>query len=217
MQSETNLATTFSRAITANGVLSKVQARTHLSPAASAARLTATPVPNGAALEVIATGPNATSAIGLANAAGKALVAYEAPGKFVSPANALYNAYGSQSTVVAQARAHLQLVENNLRQSVTGSSVAGSPTNPALVRAQAALDLAQARASALSAAYTQAVESNGSSGALLTPLAGAVTASSDRTHKMELLGFVGLAAGLLIAASIAILREQRRVRPISPQ
>jgi uncharacterized protein involved in exopolysaccharide biosynthesis len=211
VQSETNLATTFSRAILANKVLARIHARTRLSPAQSAQRLTATPVPDAAALEVIATGTTPTAAIRLANVAAKALVAYESPSNFPTSAARVYKAYRAQSTVVAQDRGRLQAIQN--RAAVQGGTTA-NPSNPALIHAQADLEAAQARASALSAAYTQAVESDTSSGAVLTPLADAVTASSDRKHNLELFGFIGLAVGFLIGASIAILREQRRARPI---
>jgi hypothetical protein len=221
VQSETSLATTFSTAITANEVLARIQARTRLSPAQSARRLTATPVPNAAALEVIATGATPTAAIGLANVGAKSLVAYEAPNNFPTSAASIYNAYRPQLTAVAQARARLQAIQSrNAVQRQTASTVPGQTTanhsNPALIQAQAALGAAQARATALAAAYTLAVESDTNSGAVLTPLAGAVTASSDRKQKIELFGFIGLAAGLLIGASIAILREQSRARPVAP-
>ena len=228
VQSETNLATTFSRAITANKVLAKIQARTSLSPAQSARRLTATPVPDAAAVEVIATGTTPTAAMRLANVGAKSLVAYESPNNFPTSAASIYNAYRAQSTVVAQARARVRVMQNGAggqgqTTQTTANTVPGATTanttanssNPTLIHAQADLGAAQARATALSDAYTQAVESESSSGAVLTPLADAVTASSDRTQKIELFGFIGLAAGLLVGASIVILREQRRVRPIS--
>jgi capsular polysaccharide biosynthesis protein len=220
VQSETSLATTFSRAITANEVLARIQARTSLSPAQIARRLTATPVPNAAALEVIATGATPAAAIRLANVGAKSLVASEAPNNFPTSAARLYNAYRAQSTVVARARARLQAIESrNAVQGQTARTVSGQTTtnhsSPALIQAQAAVGAAQARGNALSAAYTLAVESDANSGAVLTPLADAVTATSDRKQKIELFGFVGLAAGLLIGASIAILREQGRTRPIS--
>jgi Chain length determinant protein len=56
VQSATDLATTYSRAVTANGVLSIIHQKTGLSPRQAAARLTATPIPDGAAFNVIATG-----------------------------------------------------------------------------------------------------------------------------------------------------------------
>jgi capsular polysaccharide biosynthesis protein len=231
VQSETNLATTFSRAITANKVLARIQARTSLSPAQSARRLTATPVPDAAALEVIATGATPAAAIRLANVGAKSLVAYEAPSNFPTSAASIYNAYRPQLTAVAQARARVQAIQNRAagQGQTTASTVAGqktastvagqttaNPSNPALIHAQADLGAAQARATALADAYTQAVESDTASRAVLTPLADAVTASSDRKQKIELFGFIGLAAGLLIGASIAVLREQSRARPVAP-
>lgn len=206
VQSATTLATTFSREITANGVLARIHGRTRLSRFAIAARITATPVPDGAAIKVIATGPTAPAAIKLANAAASALVAHESGNNFASDAPAIYRAYRAQARVLAHARARLAQIQNT-------NALAGiaNPNDPALLQAQANVGSAVARADALSTAYTQALVAQPSASInLLTPLASALTATNDRTHKIELLGFFGLAAGLLIGGLIAILREQRR-------
>jgi capsular polysaccharide biosynthesis protein len=220
VQSATSLATTFSREITANDVLARIHRKTKLSTLSIASRLTATPVPDGAAIKVIATGPSMEAAIKLANTAADALVARESGNNFDSAAPSIYRAYQAQATVLAHAKARLQRLQNTPSQSPlastsTTTSTTGGP-DPALVQAQADVSSAQARANALSTAYTQAIVAQPSvSTDLLTPLASAVGATSDRNHKIELLGFIGLAAGLLIGGAIAILREQRRARRIS--
>ena len=213
VQSATELATTFSRAISANGVLSIIQHKTGLTPAQSSARLSATPIPDGAAFSVIATGSTSQSAVSLANTAAAAMVTYEAAAN--SSANTtssntatIFNEYRRQSTQLAHDKAIVQKLQNN--SSSNGSSP--DPTNPALVQAQANAGLAQGRANALAAAYTQALENQQPPGTMLSPLASALTASSDRKHKLELFAFVGLAAGLLIGSAIAVMLEQRRVR-----
>ena len=44
---------------------------------------------------------------------------------------------------------------------------------------------------------------------LVSLLSGAVTAESNHKSKIELLGFIGLLAGLVIGCALAVLREQR--------
>lgn len=213
-QSATELATTYSRAINANGVLSIVQQKTGLSPQQAASRLTATPIPDGAAFSVIATGPSSQAAIHLANAASAAMVSYEAANSSRgntggSNAAALYNQYRAETRQVAHYKAIVQKLQN--QQSVTGTGTS-NPTDPKLVEAQSNADLAQGHANALAAAYTQALENQQPPGTLLAPLASALSATSDRKHKLELSGFAGLAIGLLIGGAIAVLLELRRVR-----
>ena len=67
------------------------------------------------------------------------------------------------------------------------------------------------RATALAAAYQQDVQAQPSSN-LVSPLAAAVIASSDRAKKIELYGFAGLIAGLLVASLVAVLFEQHRAQ-----
>ncbi len=205
VQSATTLATTFSREITANAVLARIHRKTKLSPLVIAQRITATPVPDGAAINVIASGPTAPAAISLANAAASALVAHESASNFASDAPALYRAYQAQASVVAHARARVARI-----QAQDAQVGIAAPNDSRLVQAQADSDTALARASALSTAYTQALVAQPATAVnLVTPLAGAVSATSDRTHKIELLGFVGLVAGLMIGGAIAVLRVQR--------
>jgi len=214
VQSATDLATTFSRAITANGVLSIIHQKTGLTPQAAASRLAATPIPDGAAFSVIATGSSSQSAVNLSNTAAAAMISYEATNQSTgnptgTNAAALYRAYKAETQTLAHYKAVVQKIEDQTNHNSTGTA---NPSNPALIKAQANADLAQGHANALAAAYTQALENQQPAGTMLSPLASALTASSDRSHKLELYGFVGLAMGLLIGAASAVLLEQRRVR-----
>lgn len=213
-QSATELATTYSRAINANGVLSIVHQKTGLSPQQAASELTATPIPDGAAFSVIATGPSSNAAVKLANVAAAAMVSYEAANSARgntsgSNADAIYSEYRAATRLLAHDKAIVQKIQNQSANNATGTS---NPTDPKLVQAQGKADLAQGRANALAAAYTQALENQQPSSTLLAPLASALSSSSDRKHKLELFGFAGLALGLLIGAAVAILLELRRVR-----
>jgi uncharacterized protein involved in exopolysaccharide biosynthesis len=217
VQSATALATTFSRAITANGVLSIIHQKTGLTPMQAASRLTATPVPDGAAFNVIATGPTSQSAVNLANTAAAAMVSYEAvnnstAGTGTSNATSLFNAYRAQTAQLANDKAIVQKLQNQASANASSSGSTSNATKPSLVKAEANEDLAQGRANALAAAYTQALENQQPPGTMLLPLSSALTASSDRKHKLELYGFAGLAIGLLLGGATALVLEQRRVR-----
>jgi len=214
VQSATDLATTYSRAVTANGVLSIIHQKTGLSPQEAASRLTATPIPDGAAFSVIATGSSEQSAVNLSNTAAAAMISYEATSQSTgnptgTNAAALYRAYKAQTQQLARDKAAVQRIEDHTNHNSTGTA---NPSNPALIKAQANADLDQGHADALAAAYTQALENQQPPGTLLSPLASALSASNDRNHKLELYVFVGLAMGLLIGAATAVLLEQRRVR-----
>lgn len=212
VQSTTNLATTLSRTVDATGVIRSIQKDTNLDPISITKRITATPVPAGAAIDVLATGPTQSSAIRLANAASAAMVRYEAhANSSAGTASAVYVALRRQADVVANAQAavrHLRAVQQ-LKTTADGTNPS-TRESPALVMANAALGAAQARATALGNAYTQALEQQPSGDTLVTPLTRAFTATSDRTKKIELFGFAGLAGGILIASAIATLLEQRR-------
>ena len=204
-QSAADLATNYSRAITATGVLSRVQASTGLPPAVAATRLSAEPIPNSSVFRIIATGPTGAAAMKLANQAASAMVAFEATYNFNGDANAAFAAYQKQAAKLATAQGvvhHLSSLPENAN---------GNGPTPALVNAQAAASVAQMRATALAAAYQQDVQAQPSSN-LVSPLAAAVIASSDRAKKIELYGFAGLIAGLLVASLVAVLFEQHRAQ-----
>jgi hypothetical protein len=210
VQSETDLATTFSRAIDADGVLSIVDKKLNLQPTATLARLTSTPVPDGAAFRIIATGPSARAAIRLANVASAAMIQFETTANSQGNAGSIYQAYRQQSVQLQQAIGQLHRIQSAATKRVGANAASNLPS---VVQAGATVAADRARATALSATYTQALESQ-PTGGLVAPLASALTASSDRTHKLELYGFIGLAAGLLLGGAIAVLLEQRRTRAL---
>jgi len=205
VQSESALTATFSRAIAAPAVLAQIASKTGLSADQSAKQISASPVPDTAAIKVIGTGPNAATARKMANVGASALVNYESTRRY-GTATTLFNEYRAQTRVVARAKANLQKVEN---------ANPNDPTNPDVIAASAAGASAETRANALSAAYTQALTNDPTAGTnLVTPLSTAVSATSDRKHKIELFGLIGLAAGLLIGTATGIVREQRRAHAL---
>jgi hypothetical protein len=204
VQSASDLATAFSRAIAAEPVLAAVHQRLGLRPSEAVGRLSAEPLPNSPAFRVIATGPTAPAAVNLANVTSKALITYEAKANTYSPeGRRLLSAYRSAS---------LDLAHANNAVSDAAKAYADKPSSArrlALEGAQAARAAASLRAQALASGYQLSAQST-TTRDLISLLAGASTAVSDRRSKIQLLGFIGLLGGLVIGSAIAVLYEQRR-------
>ena len=202
VQSASDLATAFSRAITAAPVLRAVRAHTGLGPKAAAARLSAEPIPSSPAFRVVASGPTAAAAVRLAIVTSKALIAYEARANAYSPDTArLLRRYRTASLRLAQATATASKAAH------TYATAPSTASREGLENAQAQKAAASLQAEALAGSYRLSAQST--TAGLISMLAGAVTASSDRLAKIELLGLIGLIGGLAIGCTIAVLREQR--------
>jgi uncharacterized protein involved in exopolysaccharide biosynthesis len=202
VQSASDLATAFSRAIYAAPVLAAVHSQLGLSASQASGRLSAEPIPNSPAFRVIATGPARGTAARLANVTSEALIAYVAQSNSYSPATRrLLTAYRAASLVLIQAtaqtkRAEIQYVAR--RDSARRSRLEG---------AQAGRAAASLKAQALASSYQLSAQS-ATTTELVSLLAGATTAASDRKSKIELLGFVGLLGGVIIGCTLAVLLER---------
>jgi uncharacterized protein involved in exopolysaccharide biosynthesis len=204
VQSATDLAAVFSRAITASPVLDAVHNKLGLSPIEAAERLAAEPIPSSPAFRVIATGPSQPAAVALANVTSAALIAYEADANTYSPE--------SQRLLDEYRGASMNLSNSVAAVNVAASAYALHPDPPAhakLVQTQAARAAASLQTQALASGYELSAES-ATTRDLISPLADAVSASSDRSSKIQLDGFLGLLGGLVIGCAIAVLYEQRR-------
>ena len=203
VQSASDLATAFSRAVTAEPVLDAVNARLHLSTITAVDRLSAEPIPNSPAFRVIATGPTARAAMNLANVASSALIAYEARANTYSPeGHRLLAAYRDAELGLARAKAAVTHAE------AARSEDPSAKATQRLENAQASQAAATLEAQALAAGYQLSAQA-ATTRELISPLAQAVSATSDRRSKIELLGFVGLLGGLVIGCALAALRELR--------
>jgi uncharacterized protein involved in exopolysaccharide biosynthesis len=206
VQTTTALATAFSRSIDADGVITPVAAKMHADPLTVAARLAATPIPQSPVVRVIATGSTAATAVQSANLAGPQLVRYVTALNARNPDGPrLLGQYRTASVRVARAQAHVDKL-NRL--------AAGHPS-PEL---QSRIDSAQADrgAAALVAqsagtAYQLSQQGQASTD-LMSVLALASSAQSDRTRIAELTGFAGLIVGIFLGCGLAWTRERRLVR-----
>jgi uncharacterized protein involved in exopolysaccharide biosynthesis len=200
VQSSASLATAFSRAITSEQVLAVVQKDLKLVPSTAAGRLSAAPIPQAPAFSVTATGSTQRSAVLLANVTANAVIAYESQSNSANPeAAALLSEYRSVSL---QLRRENQEIASLLRKK--------NVSKGAISSAEATRDAEQAKDRAVDVAYTAAVSSQAPRSGLVSLLAGATSASSDKKSKVELYGLIGLLGGLVLGCAVAVLRERAR-------
>jgi uncharacterized protein involved in exopolysaccharide biosynthesis len=197
VQSASSLATAFSRSIAAAPVLTKIERSLDLAPAAAAARLSAEPIPLSPAFRVIATGPSATGAMRLANVTADAVIAYENRANSANPqARSLLADYRRAAIAAQRAQAEADR-----------PSAAGDPATTA--RLEGRLRAARVRLRAIESAYVAAVTSQAPREGLVSLLAGATSASSDRGSKVQLYAFLGLLAGIVAGCGVALVLERR--------
>ncbi len=200
VQSSASLATAFSRSIAAEPVLAAVHHKLKLAPSQAAARLSAAPIPEAPAFRVIATGPTEPTATALANVAASAVIAYVSQSNSTNPeAASLLKEYRDESI-------HLQ---NEIKRYQRLFQAKSTPPG-ALAQTQAERNAAAVKLRAIGAAYTSAVTSQAPRNGLITLLAGATSATNNRSSKIELFGFIGLLAGIIAGTLTATLRERLR-------
>lgn len=196
VQSASSLATAFSRSIAAAPVLATIDRKLALEPAAVTPRLSAEPIPLAPAFRVIATGPSEAGAIQLANTAAGAVIVYENRSNSSNPqARSLLGDYRVASLELKRKEAQL-------------ADLSSSPDPDALAKVEAEKAAAQVKLRGIDTAYIAAVASQAPREGLVSLVAGATSASSDRKSKIQLYGFLGLLAGLLAGCAAAVLRER---------
>jgi uncharacterized protein involved in exopolysaccharide biosynthesis len=205
VQSSASLATAFSRSIAAQQVLSAIQHKLELTPAKAIARLSAAPIPQAPAFRVTATGQSAHGAIALANVAADAVIAYEGQSNSANPeAESLLHEYREAAVRMQHARENLAHLAHRSQHERVSKSL--------LARAEADRYADAARFRAIESAYNAAILSQAPRSGLVSLVAGAANASSDRSSKTELFGFLGLLAGAVLGCAVAVLFERTRTR-----
>lgn len=199
VQSASSLATAFSRSIAAAPVLAEVEKKLGVPVSDAVPRLSAEPIPLAPAFRVIATGNSEAAAMNLANVASGAVVSYESKANSTNPqAKELLAGYREATASLRHAEAQ-------------ADSLSSSGDEKALVTAEAQRNAAKVKLQGIESAYVAAVTSQAPREGLVTVLAGATSAESDRKSKVELYGFLGLLAGILVGCLAAVGREHRRL------
>ena len=202
----TGLAAAYARAIDAPGVVVPVAKQLHMSPGTVAGDLTASPITDTPLFRVIATTGNARSAVALANAGARALI------KYVDRLNLNTS---QRSPALAEFRKAAQQVQSLQLQVQTLKSDYQRTHNPAvrqqLLNISAEAQAALVRRNALATLYG-AASSGVSAQNLLSLLAPASRATSDKNSVAEKLIFVGALAGLLLGAALATANANAALR-----
>jgi uncharacterized protein involved in exopolysaccharide biosynthesis len=203
------LAETYSRVISAEPLIADLATKFNVPRETIRTRLSAAPVPDTPVFRVVGTGPNARGAVLLANAATQSLQDYLNSLNTRSESLAVFARYKRAALRLSRATSARGKARADYRRSRSDRA------QRALVKADAAVRVAQTEALALEELYrtTQQVAQN--SGSLAQVLAEATTAKSDRGAKIQLFGGLGLLAGIALGAGLALLRAQLMMRRLA--
>lgn len=208
VQSASALATSFSRAIGAEPVLAAVQDKLKISPSEASARLSSEPIPLSPSFVVDATGPTEIAATQLANVAADAVIAYESHSNSANPeAASLLTEFHEAAVQAERATQRVTLALKNKLPTNAKALAEAERTRASLI---AERNTVLTRLNAIRTAYTAAVSSQAPRSGLVSLVAGATSATNNRKSKIEVFGFIGLLAGIVLGCIVAILRESRR-------
>jgi hypothetical protein len=208
------LADTYARSINADGVVRPLAAKFHTSVKTILKELTATAVPASPLFMVTAKTPSATGSLALANAAMAQLVSYlHGVNTGNSDARSLYTQLKKAESTLAAAQNNEVAVKANIEKAMTiNHAVAMSAAQQAkMAAAQSAVSTAADQVTGLRSTYDQSVLS-GSDTQYVQQLTSATKAVSDRSSRLELFAFIGLAFGIAVATAAAVLRQGRALR-----
>jgi uncharacterized protein involved in exopolysaccharide biosynthesis len=200
------MAEKYSREVRGDAVVADVARELDASPAAIRSHIAAAPIPQTPVFRIIANDASPERAIMLANAFSDSLAARAARESSATPQSArLLRAYRHASARLEAQRAKVESSRRrylrnrtNARRALLGEA-----------RAQAAAEELQVRG--LAADYEASRHPQGTA-ALVQVLEHATAAGSDRDRMMQLLGFAGAVAGLVIGLALALWRSRRAAR-----
>jgi capsular polysaccharide biosynthesis protein len=210
------LSDTYSRSIDADGVVRPLAVEFHTSVNTIRSELGATAVPTSPLFMVTATTLSPTASIALANAAMQQLVTYlQRANEANADAPRLYAELKKVEASLAAAQNKETAVRENINNAMARSkAVSMSPAQQAqLSAAQSTVNITAANESALRSDYDQSLL-NGSFTQYLQPLQSATTTTSDRSSKLELFAFIGLALGIAVGTAVAVARRARALRKL---
>ena len=166
-----------------------------------AGRLSATPIPNATVISISATGPDAASAVRLANDASK---------NFASYLTQSLQSTGAEAAVLTRYQAAERALASaqNAESAISRNNLGGS-RNAALAQAVAAVDAAQIKVTAIGSNYSNLVQADGSAPSV-QPYLSADSASSNAHRQLEIYGLGGVIVGLVIGLALATLFANAR-------
>ena len=193
-----SLASAYSRAVDADPVVGSVASLVQLSADSVRSRVSASPIPDSPVFLVEAKTPTASQSVRLANASADALIKYVQELNRANPDSVrLFDQFQEASAEYARRMRAERMLKAQLGRS-TGVAEAVGATEAALLRRETL------RTAYLTSQQGQAQTS------LIQRLALASDADSDRLRWLQISGFGGLLAGLVMGLGLATIRANRR-------
>jgi hypothetical protein len=189
------LASGYARTIDAEPVAGPAGNAVGLSPSEARDRISASAIPDTTLIRVEAEGPSQVDAVRLSNAGSRSLINYVEDLNRQQQTAGLLRRFRAARARVERAKAVLD-----------GLASAPRPSPARLEEARLDLASAQLQAETVGDQY-RAVQTGPDAQNLLQFIAPAAEASSDRRSTFEDLVLIGLAAGILVGLSLALLRE----------
>jgi hypothetical protein len=215
------LAGAYSRVATSDRIVAGVARRLDLPAGEVRSRLGATPIPEATIFRIFGSGDSVDDAVRFTRAATAEMEAYVAStDDDQTTLTGVLSAYREQAGVAADLRLRIDRLREQLTPAPTASPTA-TPASTArrarqrrtdeIARLQVALDTAELKMQSLGSRYSER-------GNELAATAGIqvinrpLSASSDRNRTLQRLVAVGLVAGVLLGAALAVLLDRRRRR-----
>lgn len=191
------LADTYSRAITAREVVDRISRKTGLSRSEVLDRVTATPVPNTATMQVIADAESGAKAVAIANVASRTLVGYvQKTNRFNPQTSSLLNRYRRAAAEFSAAKV--------ARTAAVRSGTVAEQTATQAQLLEAKLDM---KAAASLYGSSQAGQASPNTLILLAP---AGVAESDGKSTTQRAGLAGAVGGTIVGGLLALALARRR-------
>lgn len=213
VQANQQLAATYARLVGTTVIADRVSTVVGVPAEELRGRLTGSPIPESAIIQVEATGSTSASAVQLAGAAADQLIRYVVESN-ENPARQrqLLDAYGAAAVEQRAAESARDAAEAALAaaRGVEASSTRLADRRAELNAAQAALDEATLRATTAESAYRDSQRGAVDRGALQV-ITEAESAGDDRRSRLQLAVVGSLLLGGLIGVALASLRENRDV------
>jgi capsular polysaccharide biosynthesis protein len=196
------LSDSYARAVDATPVVLEVARKTGTPRGEVADHISASPIPDSTVIKVSGTAGSAQAATDFSNVSATALTRYVATLNGTRKGSVPVLAQFRQAESIYQDRLNHQLELARQVEADPSDEVAGQELQKARVKTQVAL-LKKNSVGELYGASQQAYV------APLRFLSEASSASSDRLSRLQLLGFIGLVAGLAIGAALATVKANR--------